>query len=52
METGTEGAGTYTIWRNSIHRVLAAGAEAAGEAEPTSALDLIWAAEICKTLHE
>ena len=51
-EIGTEGASTYTIWRGSIHRVLAAAAEAAVNAETTSALDLIGFAENCKTLHE
>ena len=51
-ETGTEGASTYTIWRCSIHRLSAAAAEATGDAETTSALDLIGVAEICKTLQE
>ena len=51
-ETGTEGASTYTIWRGSIHGVLAAAAEAAVDAETTSALDLIGFAEICETLQE
>ena len=52
METGTEGASTYTIWRGSIHGVLAAAAEAAVSAETTPALDLIGVAEMCETLHE
>ena len=52
METGTEGASTYTIWRSSIHGVSAAAAEAAVDAETTSALDLIGVTEICETLHE
>ena len=51
-ETRTEGASTYTIWRGSTHGVLAAAAEAAVNAETTSALDLIGVAEICETLHE
>ena len=51
-ETGTEGASTYTIWRGSIHRVLAAAAEAAVNAETTSVLDLIGVADICETLQE
>ena len=37
METETEGASTYTIWHGSIHGVLAAAAEAAVDAEITSA---------------
>ena len=52
METGTEGAGTYTIWRGTIQGVSAAAAEASVDADTTSALDLIWPAEICKTLQE
>ena len=52
METGTEGTGTYTIWRGSIQGVSAAAAEAAVDADTTSALDLIQAAEICETLQE
>ena len=51
-ETGTEGTFTYTIWRGSIHGVSAADAEAAVNAETTSALDLIGVAEICETLQE
>ena len=51
-ETGTEGASTYTICHGSIHGVLAAAAEAAVDAETTSALDLIGVAEICETLQE
>ena len=52
METGTEGASTYTIWRGSIHGFSAAGAAATGDAEPTSALDLIGVAEFSETLQE
>ena len=51
-ETGTEGASTYTIWRGSIHGVLAAAAEAAVDAETTSALNLVWVVEIGETLQE
>ena len=51
-ETGTEGASTYTIWRSSIHSVLAAATEAAVDAETTSALDLIGVMKICETLQE
>ena len=49
METGTEGASTYAIWRGSIH---GAAAESAVDAETTSALDLIGVMETCETLHE
>ena len=52
METGTEGASTYTIWRGSIHGVLAAAAEAAVDAETTSVLNLVWVAQISETLQE
>ena len=52
METGIKGASTYTIWRGSIHGVLAAAAEDAVNAETTSGLDLIGFTEICETLHE
>ena len=52
METRTEGASTYTIWRGSIHGVSAAAAEAAVDAETTSALDLIGVAENYETLQE
>ena len=38
-ETGTEGAGTYTIWCGSIQGVSAAAAQAAVNADTTSALD-------------
>ena len=51
-ETGTEGASIYTIWHGSIQGVFAAAAEAAVNADTTSALDLIQAAEICETLQE
>ena len=51
-ETGTEGAGNYTIWRSSIQGLYIAAAEAAVDADTTSALDLVWAAEICETLQE
>ena len=51
-ETGTEGTRTYTIWRGSIQGVFAAAAEAAVDADTTSALDLIRAAEIRETLQE
>ena len=51
-ETGTEGTVTYTIWPNSIQGVSAAAAEAAVDADTTSALDLIRAAEFSETLHE
>ena len=51
-ETGTEGASTYTIWRGAIHGFPAAGAEATGDAETTSALDLIGVAEFSETLQE
>ena len=52
METGTEGTGTYTIWCGSIQGVSAAAAEAAVDADTTSALDLIWAAEFSETMQE
>ena len=52
METGTEGAGTYTIWCNSIQEVSAAAFEAAVDADTTSALDLIWATEFSKVLQK
>ena len=52
METGTEGTGTYKIWHGSIQGVSTAAAEAAVDAETTSALDLIGVVEICETLHE
>ena len=52
METGTEGASTYTIWRGSIQAVLATAAEAAVDAETTSVLKLIGVAEICETFQE
>ena len=52
METGTEGTGTYTIWCGSIQGVSATVAEAAVDADTTSALDLIWATEICEILQE
>ena len=52
METGIEGAETYTIWRDSIQGVSAATAEAAVDADTTSALDLIQAMEFSKTLQE
>ena len=52
METGTEGTSTYTIWRSSIQGVLAAAAEAAVDAETTSALDLVRVAEIGETLQD
>ena len=52
METGTEGAGTYIIWRDSIQGVSTAAAKAAVDADTTSALDLIRATEFSKTLHE
>ena len=52
METGMEGASTYTIWCGSIHGVLAAAAEAAVDAETTSALNLVRVAEIGETLQE
>ena len=48
----TLGASTYTIWRGSIHGVLAAAAEAAVDAETTSALDLIGVTQIYETLQE
>ena len=51
-ETGITGASTYTIWHGSIHGVSAAAAEAAIDAERTSALDLIGVAEICENLQE
>ena len=51
-ETGTEGASTYTIWCGSIHRVIAAAAEASVDAETTLALDLIGVVEICEILQE
>ena len=51
-EKGTEGAGTYTIWRGSIHRFSAAAAEATVDAETTSALGLIGVAEISETLQD
>ena len=51
-ETGTEGTRTYTIWHGSMQGVSAAAAEAAVDADTTSALDLIWAAEFSETLHE
>ena len=50
--TGTEGSGTYIIWRSSIQGVSTAAAEATVNADTTSALDLIWAAEIGETLQE
>ena len=52
MGTGTEGASTYTIWCGSIQGVVAAAAEAAVDAETTSALDLVRVAEICETLQK
>ena len=52
METGTEGASTYTIWHGSIQGVVAAAAEAAVDANTTSALDLVQVAKICETLQE
>ena len=52
METGTEGAGTYTIWCGSIQGVSTATAEAAVNTDTTTLLDLIWAAEICETLYK
>ena len=51
-ETGTEGARTFTIWRGSIQGVSAAAAEAAVNADTTSALDLIGVAEIGETFQE
>ena len=51
-ETGTEGASTYAIWRGSIHKVLAAAAEADVDAETTSALNLVRVAEINEILQE
>ena len=51
-ETGITGASTYTIWRGSMHGVSAAAAEAAVNADTTSALDLVQVVEICETLHE
>ena len=52
METGTEGARTYTIWRGSIQGVSTAAAKAAVDADTTSALDLVRVAEICETLQK
>ena len=52
METGTEGTYSYTIWRGSIHGLLAAAAEAAVNAETTSALDLIGFTKIGGALQE
>ena len=51
-ETGTEVTRTYTIWHNSIQGVSAAAAEAAVDANTTSALDLIRAAEFSETMQE
>ena len=51
-EIGTEGTGTYTIWRGSIQGVSTAAAEAAVNSDTTSALDLIWAVEFSETLQE
>ena len=51
-ETGTEGAGTYTIWHGSIQGVSAAATETTVNADTTSVLDLIGFAKICKTLQE
>ena len=52
METGTEGAATYTIWHDSIQGVSAAAAEAAVNADTTSALELIWATEFSEILQK
>ena len=52
METGTEGTGTNIIWHSSIQGVSAAAAEAAVDADTTSALDLIQAMEFSELLQE
>ena len=52
METGTEGARTYTIQRGSIQGVFTVTAEAAVDANTTSVLDLVWVTEIGETLQE
>ena len=51
-ETETEDAGTYTIWHSSIQGVSADAAEAAVDADTTSALDLIRARAFSETLHK
>ena len=52
MDTGTEGAKTYTILHSSIQGVSAAAAEAAVDTDTTSVLDLIQATEFSETLQE